>query len=500
VFFILRTFYGMSSPLIYMIGADIGTGSTKVIALLPDGSVPAVHQQGYPTSLPRPGYSEQDPEDILRAVEQGIRQVVQQMGCAPAGISFSSAMHSVMAVDAGHRPLTPLIIWADNRSQDIATALQPTAQGAALYRQTGVPVHPMSPLCKIAWMQQNAPEVFQQAAMFVGIKEYILHRFTGRYVTDHSIASATGLFDIRQQRWSEEALAIAGISSAQLPEPVPTHHILNGLSAAAAAALGIPAGIPLVMGASDGCLAQLGSGALAPGHATLTIATSGAMRMTVPAPVTDPEQRLFNYILDGKHYVTGGPVNNGGVALQWFVRDFLQKKEAEDLNTAIQLALEIPPGAEGVICLPYLLGERAPVWDPHARGAFIGIQPRHTAVHFMRAMLEGVAFGLLSIGEALQETAGPITKISVSGGFTHSPGWIQLMADIFQQPMYLRQEHDASAIGAAIMGYEALGLKYTSPEALEEEVFMPREAGKETYRQHYHLYRQLYGRLKGLLG
>lgn len=489
----------MSSPLIYMIGADIGTGSTKVIALLPNGSVQAVHQQGYSTRLPQAGYSEQNPEDILQAVKQGIKEVVRKMGAAPAAISFSSAMHSVMAMDAQHRPLTPLIIWADNRSQDIATALQPTEEGKALYHQTGVPIHPMSPLCKIAWMREEAPELFQQAAMFVGIKEYILHCFSGRYVIDHSIASATGMFDIRQRQWSAEALAFAGITAAQLPAPVPAHYILSGLHTAVAAELGIPVATPLVMGASDGCLAQLGSGALAPGHATLTIATSGAMRMTVPAPVTDPQQRLFNYILDNKHYVTGGPLNNGGVALQWFVRDFLQKKEPTDLNTAIQQALQIAPGAEGVICLPYLLGERAPVWDPHARGAFVGIQPQHTALHFMRAMLEGVAFGLLSIAEALQETAGPITKIAVSGGFTHSPGWIQLMADIFQQPMYLGQEHDASAIGAAIVGYEALGLPYTSPAAMEEEVFTPRGEAKAIYREHYHLYRELYERLKGLL-
>ncbi len=488
----------MSSTLIYMIGVDIGTGSTKVIALLPDGSVQAVHQQAYKTRYPQPGHSEQDPEDILQAVKQGIRQVALQMGASPAAVSFSSAMHSIMALDAQHQPLTPLIIWADNRSQDIATALQPTEQGRALYQQTGVPLHPMSPLCKIAWLRQEEPALFKKTLMFAGIKEYVLHRFFGRYVTDHSIASATGLFDIRQRQWSAEALAVAGITPAQLPEPVPTHYILNDLPAAQAAALGIPPGTPFIIGASDGCLAQLGSGALAPGHATLTIATSGAMRMTVPQPVTDPRQRLFNYILDGRHYVTGGPVNNGGVALQWFVRDFLQRKGAGDLDAAIQEAHQIAPGAEGVICLPYLLGERAPVWDPHARGAFIGIQPQHTALHFMRAMLEGVAFGLLSIAEALRETAGPIRKISVSGGFTHSPGWIQLMADIFRQPMHLGQEHDASAIGAAIVGYEAMGLPFTSPAEMPAEVFEPREEGQEVYREHYRLYGRLYERLKGL--
>lgn len=469
-----------------------------MIALLPDGSVQAVHQQGYMTRYPQPGYSEQNPEDILQAVEQGIRQVALQMGASPAAVSFSSAMHSVMAVDARHQPLTPLIIWADNRSEDIAGALQPTEQGKALYRQTGVPLHPMSPLCKIAWLRRSEAAIFEKAAWFIGIKEYVLHRFFGRYVVDHSIASAMGMFDIRERQWSKEALMVAGVTPAQLPEPVPAHYTLQGLPAGVAERLGILPGTPFVMGASDGCLAQLGSGALSPGHATLTIATSGAMRMTVPEPVNDTKQRLFNYILDSKHYVTGGPVNNGGVALQWFVKDFLQRKGADDLNSAIREALLLPPGAEGVICLPYLLGERAPVWDPHARGAFIGIQPQHTAMHFMRAMLEGVAFGLLSIAEALRETAGPIGKISVSGGFTHSPEWIQLMADIFQQPMHLGQEHDASAIGAAIMGYEALGLAYTNPEAMPEEVFTPRQEGREAYQEHYRLYRRLYERLKGL--
>jgi len=481
----------------YMIGADIGTGSTKVMALLADGRVGAVYQQGYDTAYPLPGYSEQDPKSIAQAVKAGIRQVVAEMGHMPAGIAFSSAMHSVMALDASHRPLTPLIIWADNRSQDIADALRGTMQGRMLYEQTAVPMHPMLPLCKIAWLRREQRTVFEQAARFAGIKEYILHQLTGQYVIDHSIAGATGLFDIHTRRWSPQALSIAGIIDAQLPAPVPTHTILHPLPAIAAE-LGITTNVPLIAGASDGCLAQLGSHALDPGHATLTIATSGALRMAAREPVADTRQRLFNYILDTEHFVAGGPVNNGGVVLKWFVQDFLQRNGATDLDTALEAALAIPPGAEGVVCLPYLLGERAPVWDPHARGAFIGIQPQHTAMHFMRALLEGVAFGLLSIAEALQETAGPIRKISVSGGFTASPGWIQLMADIFRQPMHLHRHNDASATGAAMMGYAALGIPYTGKGQAAEEVFVPTERGREVYAKHYRLYGRLYERLKDL--
>jgi len=498
VFFILRIIYGMSTLLKYMIGVDIGTSSTKVIALLPNGHVQALYQQAYATQQPQPGHSEQNPDEILQAVTRGIRQVAQEMKQAPAGICFSSAMHSLMALDAQGRPLTPLLTWADNRSQATADALRPTGQGKALYFQTGVPIHPMTPLCKIAWMRQHATPLFARTAQWLGIKEYVLYRFFGKYVMDYSIASATGLFDIHARMWSAQAMQAAGISSAQLPECVPTHHILKQLPGHIAHELGIPANTPFILGASDGCLAQLGSGALAPGHATLTIATSGALRIASARPIRDEQQRIFNYILDDGHFISGGPVNNGGIILQWFVRDFLQQKEA-DLDTYIQQALAIAPGAEGLVCLPYLLGERAPVWDGHARGAFIGVQPQHTVMHFMRAAMEGIAFGLLSIANALQETAGPLQQIAVSGGFTASPGWIQLMADVFQQPMHLGQQNDASALGAAMMGFAALDIPFEGLPAAEEMVYTPRTEHAAVYDKHYKLYSLLYGRLKDVM-
>ncbi|HEU4552573.1 MAG TPA: gluconokinase [Chitinophaga sp.] len=488
----------MSSPLKYMIGVDIGTSSTKVIALLPSGHVQALYQQAYATQQPQPGHSEQNPHDILQAVTRGIRQVAQEMKQPPAGICFSSAMHSLMAVDAQGQPLTPLLTWADNRSQEIADALRPTGQGKALYYQTGTPIHPMTPLCKISWLRQHATPLFARTAQWLGIKEYVLYRLFGKYVADYSIASATGLFDIHALMWSPQAMQAAGITTAQLPEPVPTDHILRNLPEHVAWDLGIPADTPFIIGASDGCLAQLGSGALAPGHATLTIATSGALRIATTKPVRDEQQRIFNYILDARHFVTGGPVNNGGIILQWFVRDFLQQKDA-DLDTYIEQALAIPPGAAGLVCLPYLLGERAPVWDGHARGVFIGVQPQHTAMHFMRAAMEGIAFGLLSIANALRETAGPLQQIAVSGGFTASPGWIQLMADVFQQPMHLEQQNDASALGAAMMGFGALGIAFEGLPAATATIYTPRTEHAAVYEKHYRLYSELYGRLKDVM-
>jgi gluconokinase len=487
----------MSDHTAYIIGVDIGTSSTKSIVRGMNGKILAVFQQPYTTQHPQPAYSEQDPEVILDAVKTGIREVVKKVGTAPAAIAFSSAMHSVMAIDSSGKPLTPLIIWADNRSEPCALALRDTPAGQQIYRQTGTPVHAMSPLCKIMWLREQQPALFAQTALFVGIKEYIFHHFFDTWITDHSIASATGLFDIHTLQWCKPALAAAGITAAQLPAPVPAGHVIKGLTEDMAIALGIPASTPFVIGGSDGCLAQLGSGAMDEGHATLTIGTSGAVRMAGRQPLTDAHARLFTYLLTDDIYITGGATNNGGVVLQWLVRDFLQKP-LSDINHLVNEGLSVDAGR--LLCLPYLLGERAPVWNSHASAAFIGIQPQHTSAHFTRAVLEGICFALFSIKAALSETAGPVRKISVSGGFTSSPGWIQLMADIFGQDMHLQQESDASALGAILLAARVLG--WPDPEqraTATEVVFKPDASQFEGYQQKYRRFLKLYERLESCL-
>ncbi|PSL35610.1 gluconokinase [Chitinophaga ginsengisoli] len=483
----------------YIIGVDLGTSSAKVLAIRQDGKVMAHSQQEYPIRNPEPGHSEQEPDVILDAVRNGIRSVATIMKDPPAAVSFSTAMHSVMAVDKDGKALTPLIIWADNRSQGIADRIRKTPLAATLQQQTGTPVHAMSPLCKIIWWKEQAPDIFKSAASFIGIKEYIFYHFFGRYITDHSTASATGLFNIHELTWNKTSLEAAGITAAQLPEAVSSDSIIEGLLENVARDLGLPANTRFIAGASDGCLAQLGSNALDKGHATLTIGTSGAVRMAIEEPVTDAQGRLFTYVLTPGHFVTGGAINNGGVVLQWYLDSFLQTVSDKPLqvDAGLQQALNTPPGAEGLLCLPYLHGERAPMWDGHAKGAFIGVQPQHTTWHFLRALLEGMAFGLLSITEALEETAGKVEKISVSGGFTHSPEWVQLMADVFQRPMYLRHESDASAMGAVLLGFQALRLP-TSFTAVEEKVFSPAAAHAEVYKKAYAVHGKLYAALKDI--
>ncbi|WP_295126451.1 gluconokinase [uncultured Chitinophaga sp.] len=485
----------MTEQLPYILGVDIGTSSTKTIAVLRSGKVIADSREAYPTHQPQPGRSEQDAHQLYEAILKTIRSVTAQLGYAPAAVSFSSAMHSFMAVDAAGKPLTPLIIWSDNRSESYAVALRNTPQGQAIFRQTGTPVHPMSPLCKLMWLKNQEPAIFNAAHKFIGIKEYVIYQLCEAYITDYAIASATGLFDIRQKVWSAEALALADITEDRLPVAVPSAQILPPVHTALLAANGLATSTVFVAGASDGCLAQLGSGAINPGEAAITIGTSGAIRTVTTHPQADETGRLFTYVLEDR-YVSGGAINNGGVAVQWLAG--ILTPGAFSAAAFTEDAFTVPPGCEGLLCLPYLQGERAPVWDSRASGSFANVHQHHTAAHFKRALIEGISFSLYSIVEALLTTAGPVKQVSVSGGFTASEQWIQLLADIFQLPMLLEKENDASALGAALLGWHALKeidmWAYNPPPGTK--VFEPGKAHYETYMRNYKAFGMLYHQMK----
>jgi gluconokinase len=480
----------------YILGIDIGTGSTKAVAVAPTGNVLHAEQVAYPTHHPHPDASEQDADVVWQACVQSIRQTLAHLQQAPAGISFSSAMHSVLPVDAAGKPLRPLMTWADNRSAAIATRLHDGAAAHDLYRHTGTPIHAMSPLAKIAWLQAHEPEVFAQAARFISIKEYIWFNLFGVYEIDFSLASACGLFDIVAHTWYAPALAFAGITADRLSTPVPTHHIRTGLLPAANALTGLPVTTPCCIGASDGCLANLGSFAITPGVAALTIGTSGAIRVASHAPVYNFEAMTFNYILTDNVLISGGPVNNGGGALKWYAQDLLKiDLSAPGSYDALLREIErIPAGAEGLVFLPYLAGERAPLWNSDACGVFFGMTGRHTQAHFTRAVLEGISMALYHIATRLEDSGLAIAQVNVSGGFVRSEEWVQLMADIFGKPIGLVNVEDASAIGAAYLALHALklipALDTLQPETIH--TYLPRPEYHAVYRDRaFPLFRQL---------
>lgn len=451
----------------YILAADIGTTSTKTLIIrAADGAVIAGHSVEYPMFNPKPNVAEQDPDQICQAVTDGIAAVLQKAavrGEELLCVSFSSAMHGLIAMDKNGRPMTRLITWADNRAVHTSDEIKRHG-GLSIYRRTGTPIHPMSPFVKLVWMKEAMPDIHAAADKFIGIKEYVLYRWFGQYVVDYSIASATGLFNLEQLDWDKDALELAGITPDRLPKPVSTVHVLEGLDTRVAADTGLPQGIPVVMGASDGVLANLGSGAFEEGVWAVSIGTSGAVRAVARKPLTDPEGRLFCYALKEDFWTIGGAINNGGIMFRW-VRDTLATLEAEEgrrrgmdpYDYLTELAAGVPAGSGGLIFLPLLAGERAPYWNANARGVFFGLSLAHGKNHMIRSVLEGVMYRIHSVAEALEGLVGQPSEIRASGGFARSPFWRQMLADVTGTPLTVPDAIEASGLGAAQLGLLAMG-------------------------------------------
>lgn len=450
-----------------MIGVDIGTTSTKAVLFEENGVIVTQADVGYPLHKPSPSVAEQDPEEIFNAVTATISQVMQKSGIEPGQVlfvSFSSAMHSVIAVNDQGIPLTQCITWADNRSAEYALRLKNELNGHELYMRTGTPIHPMSPITKLMWLRQEHPDIFGESYKFISIKEYVFAKLFGEYIVDHSIASATGMLNLEKLDWDAEALEIAGITADRLSKLVPTTHIMQGLPPGMAEQLALLSDTPFVVGASDGVLSNLGVGAIQPGVVAATIGTSGAIRTVVNRPVTDPKGRIFCYALTEQHWVIGGPVNNGGMLFRW-VRDEFAASEVETAkrlgidpyDVLTRIAEGVPAGSDGLLFHPYLTGERAPLWNPDARGSFFGLTMNHRKEHMIRSVLEGVIFNMYTVLLAMEEQIGRPQRILATGGFARSSLWRQMMADIFDQEVVVPESVESSCLGAVVLGLYATG-------------------------------------------
>lgn len=449
------------------VGVDIGTTSTKAVVYDASGAVAGHHTAGYALHTPAPLIAEQDPDEIFTATLTAIGRAIAGADAGSgriAAVSFSAAMHSLIAVDEAGRPLTASITWADNRAADSADRIRRELDGRSIYLRTGTPIHPMSPLAKLVWLREQRPELFARAARFIGIKEYIFYKLFGRYVVDYSIASATGLFNLQRLNWDDGALSVAGVTPDRLSSLVPTTHCVTGLAPDAAEAMGVARDTPFVVGANDGVLSNLGVDAFREGEVAVTIGTSGAMRAVVDKPLTDSAQRTFCYLLTEKHWVVGGPINNGGIVFRW-VRDELAAAETETAkrlgidpyDVLTRIAARVPPGSAGLIFHPYLAGERAPWWNPRLRGSFFGLGMHHHKEHMVRAVLEGVIFSLYSILGAVESLIGPTTTIKATGGFARSALWRQMLADVFDRDVIVPESFESSCLGAAVLGMVGVG-------------------------------------------
>ncbi|WP_119326468.1 gluconokinase [Companilactobacillus musae] len=451
----------------YMIGVDIGTTSTKSVLYDMKGKVMAYANSGYQLYQDVPDMAEEDPDDILDAVVEVMGQVIRKGKVKPQeikGISFSSAMHSLILMDQNDQPLTRAITWADNRAAKYSEELKNNGVGAQIYAKTGTPIHPMAPLSKILWLRHEKSELFKQTKKFIDLKTYVFFRLFGVYKMEYSIASATGMFNILDLDWDQQALDLLQITQEQLPELVEPTAVITGINKRYGDLLGISKTTPFVFGASDGVLSNLGVNAIDPGVVAVTIGTSGAVRVVVDKPVVDPEGKLFCYALTKDKWVVGGPVNNGGIVFRW-VKDQLFAPEritAEQMQVSTydiltQIAEKIPAGSDGLLFHPYLGGERAPIWDAYARGSFFGLTRKHTRAHMVRAALEGIVYNLYVVMLTIEKITGKPKSIQATGGFARSSLWRQMLADIFEQEVTIPESFESSCLGAAVLGMYALG-------------------------------------------
>lgn len=486
----------------YFIGIDIGTGSTKAVAIDENAmKVLSTEQVSYPTLQPSHHYSEQSPELVWQAFLKCVARIVAEIKSAPKAIGISSAMHSLIPVDSNGNPLMNMITWADGRSADIAERIKNSPTANEIYSATGTPIHAMSPLCKIIWIKENQPELFKTTFKFISIKEYIWYKLFHDFQIDHSVASATGLFDILTLNWYAPALLLAGIEERYLSNPVSTSYTRSDVDPEVHKQLQLDTRTTFVIGATDGCLANLGSRAITPGIASLTIGTSGAIRIASSKPCYNFKSMIFNYRLDDKTFICGGPVNNGGAVLNWYLKNLLEKEIAEldDYAALFEKADHISPGAEGLIFLPYLMGERAPIWNSSSCGVFFGISNRHRQEHFTKAVIEGISLALYSVGKALEDASGNIDKIYASGGFVHSTIWLQLMADVFNKEIARLNTEDASSIGAALMAMKAIlnTEDYPALNSVEPRLVITPDTKKhQRYQLIFPLFTRLYEKLK----
>lgn len=442
-------------------GVDIGTSSTKAVLFNERGEVICREATHYELVTDETGKAEESPTEIFEAVITSIQGVMKNIDKTELrGISFSSAMHSLIMVGADGELLTECITWADGRSSEALENIKRDNYLFQLYEATGTPIHPMSPFAKICWLKEDEVQLFHRAEKFVDIKSYILNRLFDVWVMDESLASGTGLYNILEHDWEFEAMEIVKLTPDYLPKVVPETYQLHGVKKEYAELMGIPENLPFIVGGSDGALANIGIQATGRNDVTITVGTSGAVRKLTNEFQVDSRGRTFCYGAGDGYFIAGGAVNNGGKVVEWGLQQFGSESEImnRDFTSFIAHIDEVAPGASGLLFQPYLLGERAPFWTNDIRGGFVGLTINHSKAHFVRAILEGIAFNLAEVYEAV---AAPDDIIYVTGGISGHEAWCRLLADILDREVRVPHTIEGSSLGAAIIGMRSLGILKT---------------------------------------
>jgi gluconokinase len=481
------------------IGIDIGTSSVKAIAFDAHMREIAHAAEEVKSHHDDAGAAEQDPNVVHQSVVHVLTrasQEAQRQSFTVERVGLSAAMHSLIPIAADGTPLGPSITWMDLRARQEANELWETPAGKAVYERTGTPVHPMTPLLKLIWMRKHRPEIFQKAAKFISQKEWIWYQWFGEWRVDASIASATGLYNLREGSWDTEALSMAGISAEKLSSIVPATYVKQGIRERELLLAGILPETTFNIGASDGTLANLGVGAISDDVMAMTIGTSCAIRSASATPIINVATRSFCYVLDADRFIVGGASNSGGIVLDWLYNSVLSRNPADSEPRKFVEMLTAAERVQGddLLCLPYITGERAPLWNADAQGVFFGLQLHHTGPHLMRAAVEGIILNAYWIGLGLFQELGHPRQIIASGKVLETEWIRQLVADIFGIPVRFLGAVDASVTGAALLANIATGILTwqgaAHRQAVEHEM-IKQPSQHEIYASKFQRYRKL---------
>lgn len=479
-----------------VIGLDIGTTSAKAVAFTLDGKIAVHTRKFYEIYYPQIGWAEQNPEEIAITTFNVLKEclaISRSKGFKPLAVGISSVWHSLIAVDREGIPLTNAIIWADSRSISQYKKLKLEFDEKIIYQETGCPLHPMYFPAKLTWLKETLSRVFQKADKFVSIKEYILLKWFGKHVVDVSVASGTGLLNIITQKWHDSFLKLLGVSEERLSEIVPSTFVIQGLKKNYAVELGINEDLPFIIGGGDGGLSSLGMGAFKPRTFALMVGGSAAIRGLTYEPILDKNLRSWCYLLTGDIWIPGAAINNAGIVYEWFLKNISIGSGTGYLDNIIET---IPPGSDGLLCVPLLNGERSPGWNPEAKGILFGLTAYHTRTHLAKALLEGICFRIKDIYNVMVEVLGEPEEIKIAGGMISSPRFRQMLADVLHKELCIVDSMESSALGAAILGLYALGLKPNLNPEMQclkvKEKILPNEETSNFYEQHYRLFKEIY--------
>jgi xylulokinase len=476
-----------------VVGLDVGTTGVKAIALSPEGDVLATAAHGYPLSTPHAGWAEQDPEDWWRAAEAALAEVA--VGREVAGIGLSGQMHGLVVLDDAGHVIRPAILWNDQRTAAECAEIESHIGLERLVDLTGNRALTGFTAPKLLWLRRNEPDAYARIARVLLPKDYVRLRLTGEWAIDASDASGTLLFDVGRRAWSEDVLEALDLPAAWLPPVLESPERAGELSASH----GLLRATPVAAGAGDQPAAAVGVGADRPGVLSVVLGTAGVVLAPLPAYAHDAVGRVhaFCHAVPGAWQAMGVMLSAAG-SLQWF-----HERLAPDVpfDRLVAEADAWQPGAGGLVFLPYLAGERTPHADPDARGAFVGLELRHDRGALVRAVLEGVAFGLRDCLDLLGSLGVDARTARVSGGGARGDLWLRIVASVLGLPLEVTASEEGSALGAALLGGVAGGVFADVHNAVERcvrvtHVVEPDPVWREAYAELHPRFRELYPALR----